>query len=56
MIRIVKEKRTNVIKKLLESYDFSAGHYCYNIDLISEVKDGLYNIRNIACGVKKSCL
>lgn len=53
MIRVVEEKKTCAIKKLLNDYKFSGGHYCYNIDLISEVKDGLYNIKNVACGVKK---
>ena len=44
----VEKKNTDEVKKILQEKNWEgAGHYCYNIELLEEVKDGLYKIRNI---------
>lgn len=52
MITVSQERKTNVVRQLLKEKDFGGGHYCYNIDLISEIKDGLYKYRGLLRGVK----
>lgn len=44
----VKKKNTDEVKKILQEKKWEGtGHYCYNIELLEEVKDGPYKIRNI---------
>lgn len=43
----VKKKNTNEVKDILHNKTWQGGHYCYNIELLEEVKDGPYKIRNI---------
>ena len=43
----VKKKNTNEVKDILHNKTWRGGHYCYNIELLEEVKDGPYKIRNI---------
>lgn len=43
----VKKKNTNEVKDILHNKMWSGGHYCHNIELLEEVKDGPYKIRNI---------
>lgn len=47
MILVKEVKRTNEIKKILRIKEMGDGHYCHNIELLSEVKDGPYKFRNI---------
>lgn len=47
MILVKEVKRTNEIKKILRIKEMGGGHYCHNIELLSEVKDGPYKFRNI---------
>lgn len=43
----VKKKNTNEVKDILHNKTWGGGHYCHNIELLEEVKDGPYKIRNI---------
>lgn len=44
----VKKKNTKQVKALLLNKKcWGGGHYCHNIELLEEVKDGPYKIRNI---------
>lgn len=44
----IHKKNTNDIRNILLNNKFSGGgHYCYNIDLLAEIKDGPYRLRNI---------
>lgn len=49
----IKESNSNKVREIINKYNFCNGHYCYNLDLICEVKDGPYKIRNILSGVKE---
>lgn len=53
MIEVRKETNTQKIKDIVAAKKFGGGYYCFNLDLISEVKDGLYKFRNLLCGVKE---
>lgn len=53
MIEVRKLTSTKKIKDIMLSKKFRGGYYCFNLDLISEVKDGLYKFRNLLCGVRE---
>lgn len=46
MIVVKRECDINIIKNILASEKFGGGYYCYNIELLKEIKDGFYRIRN----------
>lgn len=44
----VEKKSTHAVRDLLRKKNWwGGGHYCHNIDLLAEVKDGPYKLRNI---------
>lgn len=47
MILVKEIKSTNEIKEILFENKMGNRHYCHNIELLSEVKDGPYKFRNI---------
>lgn len=52
MITVNRENDVNTIKALLTSaFCGRGGYYCYNIELIREITDGSYRIRNFLHGV-----
>lgn len=42
----IKKKNTNEVKAILCNKMWGSGHYCHNIELLEEVKDGPYKVRN----------
>lgn len=49
MICLEKTRNTQLIEEIIKNNNFG-GHYCNNIEVIKEVKDGPYRIRNILKG------
>ena len=56
MIVVQREKDTKKIQNILESEKFGGGYYCHNIELIREIKDGFYRIRNFLKGTNSDFL
>lgn len=51
MIRLEKTRDTRLVKEIIKNNNFGGGgHYCNNIEVVKEVKDGPYRIRNILKG------
>jgi len=56
MIEVKEIDKTSEVIKLYEGHTFGGGHYCHNLTLLSEVKDGLYRFRNILRGKYFFCI